>query len=114
MSLERLLEQATPGPWWHRVEVGDEWWFGKGKQATIRTDQREFDSLAVMACDTDEELAVARLVALAPDMAQLLIDMANALAYVSDDWRDRVGIEHPAVLLTRFAELNARAGADGA
>lgn len=34
---------------------------------------------------------------------QLAHDMGDALGYVQDDWRDRVGIQHPSALLARLA-----------
>lgn len=58
--------KGTPGPWMVRVEEGDEWWFGSGRQAVITDSKRE--TVSVFAGNTPDELANARLIAAAPDL----------------------------------------------
>ena len=98
MSLSRLLEQATPGPW----EAAGPSSF---HTAELRAPS-PYNGFALIKVMTNRDADLG-LIALAPDMARLLIDMAAYLersAYL-------VGTD---ALLARFAELNARAGADGA
>jgi hypothetical protein len=97
MSLEELLAAATPGPWEPIIEAGDEWWFGQGSQARIRgAKQHEWSSLAVLGCDDEEEKADARLIALAPDLARLALDMGDALR------ADEMSFETADALLARL------------
>lgn len=91
MSLQRLLEQATPGPW--RLPTSAVWFWSD------RQYRRE---------PMERFKAQADLIALAPDAIRLLTDMAayikrgNQEAYVN-------GMEEHA-LLARFAALNKKAG----
>lgn len=77
-GLRELVQAATPGPWEHIVEVGDEWWFGDGNQARVRaSDDSPWNTVAVMFCRDDSPDA--RLIALAPELAALLADAMEAL-----------------------------------
>lgn len=92
MSLAGLLNQATPGPWEHR---GLGVWGGDGKC--------EIAGFARHTAASDFDL-----IALAPDMARLLIDMAD---FLRDEGYTRYGDDEPGdELLARFAALNAKAG----
>ena len=109
MSLRDLVGRATPGPWRFQISVGDEWWFGgwrddgsRGQQATIRTDERKHDAVAVLGCNSDAEKADARLISLAPELALLAADLADALE--SSKSYD----ENDAALIARFRELEQR------
>lgn len=107
MSLARLLEQATPGPWEFRVwgRVGDEW---PDSRVSIGTTLGHGEAVAVNPRygERRRDLVNARLIALAPEMARLLIDMAEWM-------QDLAGDEHlmatPRALLARFAELDGQA-----
>ena len=85
--LRSLAAEATPGPWSHVVEAGDEWWFGDGDQAVVvpQTDAKRFpDFVSVLGGDTPEEIATARLIALAPDLAVLCADAIDALEFYGE------------------------------
>ena len=95
MSLADLLNKATPGPWEVRLAHYPYSFGVVGKQ--------EICGLA------DDQETDARLIALAPDMARLLIDMSTAL----EDWMSDFAAEDPGdtnALLAQFAALNTKAG----
>lgn len=93
MSLRQLLDQATPGEW--KYEGGE-----------LYADQGRGEGPLLSATEAD-----ARLVALAPEMAELLDD---AMAWMAEKYPeaaadpDRV-CSPPAELLARFAELERKA-----
>ena len=79
-TLEELLANATPGPWEYRVwgRDGDEWpdnrvsvgrAMGHGEAVVINPRYGE----------RTQNLADARLIALAPDLARLALDMGDGL-----------------------------------
>ena len=85
MTLARLLEQATTKPPYPAEEFPREW--------------------------SEYARAVVMLNQFAPDMARLLIDAMELMDRTTrGDWE----LDEMWALLARFAELNARAGADGA
>ena len=106
--LAALLDQATPGPW--HANTG-----GSFYAAELRapSPHNGFALIKVMT-NADADLA---LIALAPDMAQLLVDMADALAdrnlidYEHGKWRTAAIPESvAAALLAAFAALDEKAG----
>ena len=110
-GLRETLEAATPGRWLVSLEDGDEWWFGGGDdgQAVIRPeDGNEWESVCVMSGDSPN----ARLIALAPELAALVLDMGELLLRILD--RDHHGDfingenakpEDVAALLARLDQL---------
>lgn len=108
MSLARLLEQATPGPW----EAAGPSSF---HTAELRAPS-PYNGFALIKVMTNRDADLG-LIALAPDMAQLLIDMAEWVGEIvaaMETNSERGAPDEAFALLARFAELNARAGADGA
>lgn len=121
MTLADLLNQATPGPWTLGFDDGS----GRGEDGDGIYVRAETEELAanksVVAAGCDDwgvphgvlREAGARLIALAPDMAQLLIDMAeelgNAVAMVETN-SERGAPQAWFDLLARFAALDAKAG----
>lgn len=75
--LRQLLDAASPPPWRVDIEGGDEWYFGRGNQAVIRHRAEVWDSIMVGPGDAETHLANARLIALAPELANLCADMAD-------------------------------------
>ena len=106
MSFADLLNQATPGPW--EMDAYEE-------GLDVRAPEHAVARLAgVMTMGEDADPGVkaralgdAALIALAPDMARLLIDMAD---YVSRDVVASAALPSRDALLTRFAALDAKAG----
>lgn len=92
--LERLLEQATPGPW------GIAWNLAHEEARVVGQGGSQGDVTAF--CDGRRNLAYksnAALIARAPDTTRLLIQMA---AYI-----ERCGVSaQQAALLARFAALD--------
>jgi hypothetical protein len=73
-ELRELAEAATPGPWGYRVNEGAETWgwilgFAPGREQAV----------AAIGLGTNIEEPNARLIALAPDLARLCAEMAEAL-----------------------------------
>jgi hypothetical protein len=103
-ALARLLEQATPGPWRH---VG-------GTVAGYEVDVVYGDEDGSTNITRYPRPDDARLIALAPDMARLLIDMTDSLTGIMHDLRNgddpgKGQLRNADALLARFAELEQRA-----
>lgn len=96
-QLERLLAQATPQPWFFDADDG----------ACVYVENREWMAEHVVRgaiadtgySESPGSHADARLIALAPDLARLLVDIVN------DD-----GTTLRPSLLTRYLEIEQRAG----
>lgn len=78
-GLRELLAQATPGPWMHTGEADDDWGFvalgESGGHGTYGFDATH---------DLPQAVHDARLIALAPELAQLCLDMGDALDLMLD------------------------------
>ena len=103
MSLADLLNQATPGPWETLPESDDSYAIGQYNERWPKPLQ---DGSGAFGADD------AALIALAPDVARLLIDMADAVAlargYIPSS--EQFGALDINALLARFAALDAKAG----
>ena len=77
-TLRELLERATPGPWKFH-DSSDR----RGHKGEFRSPPPHFGFMLIgpWINDADPEL-----MALAPDLASLVLDMADALRTVREDW----------------------------
>jgi hypothetical protein len=111
-GLEALLAEATPGPWEHRVWGAgrDEWPDNRVSVGRV-SGHGEAVVINPRYGEREQDLANARLIALAPDAVRLLIDMAAHLA-ATRNWviANMGNPDDMDALLARFAALDQRAG----
>lgn len=74
MTLRELLATATPGPWTADIRA-----WGDGSEYCSRIDLGGQDYVETFSGHYGPSPANARLIALAPEMGRLLLDMADAL-----------------------------------
>ena len=92
----------TKGPWKVEVRDGDEWWFGRGNEAVIKSGR---NSIVVGPGNTPEDLANAHLIAAAPELllalgeAGVVLEALNAAGGtgIQDDIARAVGIVRAAI-----------------
>lgn len=116
MGLRELLETTTPGPWKHGYSDGsgraEDSWRPRHELGGGYITHGESEDAVVLGADDSwslpqgvQRVADATLIALAPDLAQLAIDMA---AFIRGDYHPPTRAAANA-LLARFAALNQRA-----
>ena len=100
-DLQKLLDEATPGPWWHEPKETRR----NGPDGQPRTDLHRIvrsEEPGTSICrahipgsgSEDEASANARLIAMAPDLAAALILAKEALAALVDEYCDYAAINH--------------------
>ena len=103
MSLADLLNQATPGPW--KTHGG---WASHKMWTDIRGSNGLWVAETTHLPEDAYKDADGRLIALAPDMARLLIDMADHISAAA--LIEAPGQSVARDLLARFAALDAKTG----